>query len=847
MPQPLREPADGVAWWSRPVPDVLGTLGASPSGLGGSEAADRLRRSGPNALKAVRRRSATALFFAQFRSPILLILVFATVVSALLRNYTDASIILLIVLLSSILTFVQEHRADRAVENLRDRVRVTVPVVRNGAPGPVPLEEVVPGDIVLLSAGSLVPADGLVLEAKDFFVNQAVLTGESFPVEKMPGPVARDATLASRTNCVFMGTNARSGTARMVVVQTGAATAFGQVARRLSLRPPENEFQRGVRRLGMLLAEMMFVLVFAVFAINVIERKPVLDSLLFSVALAVGLTPQLLPGILAISLARGAQEMARHGVIVRRLESIENFGSMDVLCTDKTGTLTEGVARLDRALDPSGAPSEDVRRWAWLNSRFQTGLANPLDEAVLAGAAFDLAGISKRDEAPYDFVRKRMSVAIEERGRPVLITKGQLAKVLETCSQVADQGRTAPLDGPLAKRLLGCAEGWGAEGFRVLGVATRELPPGAAYSRADEAGLTFRGFLLFLDPPKADVRETIADLGSLGVGLKIITGDTLPVTLHVARAIGLEVKGTLTGAELDALHDEALWQRAASTTLFAEVDPNQKERILLALKKTGHVVGYMGDGINDAPALHVADVGISVDQAVDVAKEAADFVLLRKDLSVLHRGIVQGRTTFANTLKYVFMATSANLGNMFSVAGASLFLPFLPMLPKQILLINLLTDLPEMAISGDNVDDDFVRRPHRWNHVFLRRFMIVFGLLSSVFDFLTFAALLWVFRASPELFRTGWFVESVLSAAVIVFAVRTRRPSWRSRPSRVIAAITLAVALVAVALPYSPLARPLAFVPLPLSFLGFVGGVIAVYFLSAELTKRIFYRIVGAP
>jgi Mg2+-importing ATPase len=822
-------------------------LGASPSGLGGSEAADRLRRSGPNALKAVRRRSATALFFAQFRSPILLILVFATVVSALLRNYTDASIILLIVLLSSILTFVQEHRADRAVENLRDRVRVTVPVVRNGAPGPVPLEEVVPGDIVLLSAGSLVPADGLVLEAKDFFVNQAVLTGESFPVEKMPGPVARDATLASRTNCVFMGTNARSGTARMVVVQTGAATAFGQVARRLSLRPPENEFQRGVRRLGMLLAEMMFVLVFAVFAINVIERKPVLDSLLFSVALAVGLTPQLLPGILAISLARGAQEMARHGVIVRRLESIENFGSMDVLCTDKTGTLTEGVARLDRALDPSGAPSEDVRRWAWLNSRFQTGLANPLDEAVLAGAAFDLAGISKRDEAPYDFVRKRMSVAIEERGRPVLITKGQLAKVLETCSQVADQGRTAPLDGPLAKRLLGCAEGWGAEGFRVLGVATRELPPGAAYSRADEAGLTFRGFLLFLDPPKADVRETIADLGSLGVGLKIITGDTLPVTLHVARAIGLEVKGTLTGAELDALHDEALWQRAASTTLFAEVDPNQKERILLALKKTGHVVGYMGDGINDAPALHVADVGISVDQAVDVAKEAADFVLLRKDLSVLHRGIVQGRTTFANTLKYVFMATSANLGNMFSVAGASLFLPFLPMLPKQILLINLLTDLPEMAISGDNVDDDFVRRPHRWNHVFLRRFMIVFGLLSSVFDFLTFAALLWVFRASPELFRTGWFVESVLSAAVIVFAVRTRRPSWRSRPSRVIAAITLAVALVAVALPYSPLARPLAFVPLPLSFLGFVGGVIAVYFLSAELTKRIFYRIVGAP
>ncbi|MFN2168902.1 MAG: magnesium-translocating P-type ATPase, partial [Anaerolineae bacterium] len=766
-------------------------------------------------------------------------------------DWVEALIILGIVLGSALLSFFQEYSASTAAEKLRAQVTVMVTVLRDGQARQVPAEELVPGDVVLLSAGNLVPADGVLLEARDFFVNQAVLTGETFPVEKHPDPVAAGASLTGRTNCIFMGTNVRSGSAQALIIQTGAATAFGQIAKKLTLRPPETEFERGIRSLGYLLTEVMFVLVLAVFAANVYFRKPVLDSLLFSIALAVGLTPQLLPAIINVNLSKGSQAMARAGVIVRRLASIENFGSMDVLCTDKTGTLTEGVVQLDGALDANGQPSDEVFRLAYLNAHFQTGLSNPLDEAILAHGQTDISLVEKVDEVPYDFVRKRLSVVVHQAGRgevasPLLITKGALDNVLAVCSRVQQGEVLVPLDDAHLAEIQQRFAAWSEQGYRVLGLATgadvSDLRP---YTRDDERDMTFAGFLLFFDPPKPGVADTIADLEALGVALKIITGDNKLVALHTAQAVGLEVTSMLTGSDLENLRDEALWQAVEDTNLFAEVDPNEKERIILAVQKRGHVVGYMGDGINDAPSLHTADVGISVDTAVDVAKEAADFVLLKQSLAVLHEGIVQGRKTFANTLKYVFMATSANFGNMFSMAGASLFLPFLPMLPKQILLINFLTDLPEMTIANDNVDDVFVRQPHRWDIGFIRRFMLIFGPLSSAFDYLTFGLLFWVLRAGQALFHTGWFVESVLSASLVVFALRTRLPLHRSRPGRALLAVTGLMIVVTVLLPYTPLAGLLGFAALPPLYLLAIVAIVVAYVASAELVKRWFYRHYG--
>ena len=833
-------------YWSQPHEALLQTLGTSSSGLTQLEAQRRLEQYGPNRLQDQKRASNIGLFLNQFKSPITLILLFATGISAVLRDWIDALIILVIVFSSAILSFVQEYNANNASEKLRSKVATKSDVVRDNQSRTIPTWQVVPGDIALLSAGSLVPADGLVLAAKDFFVNQAALTGESVPVEKNPGLVSAGAGLAGRTNMVFMGTNVRSGNARILVVQTGKDAVFGQLASHLALRPPQTEFERGIRHLGYLLSEIMLIMVLAIFFFNVFFHKPVLDSLLFSVALAVGLTPQLLPAIININLSKGSQAMANQGVIVRRLESIENFGSMDILCTDKTGTLTEGIVRLDAAKDSQGQLSDVVSRYAYLNAHFQTGLPNPLDEAILAGGGPELGSFSKLDEIPYDFTRKRLSVVVQETRAaqtvsPRLITKGALENVLSVCTGVAENQQIQPVDETRNTQIHQLYTQWSELGFRVLGIAIKEVARQPVYSSSDEVDMTFVGFLLFFDPPKVGVQQTLEQLKQLGVRLKIITGDNKLVARHVAQAIGLDEIGMLTGAELDDLRDEALWHAAEQTDIFAEIDPNQKERIILALKKNGHVVGYMGDGINDAPSLHAADVGISVANAVDVAKEAADLVLLKQDLSVLRQGILLGRKTFANTLKYVFMATSANFGNMFSMAVASLFLPFLPMLPKQILLINFLTDLPEMAIASDHVDTIMVDRPRRWDIAFIRRFMLVFGSLSSIFDLLTFGFLLWAMQADQVLFHTGWFVESVLSAAIVVFALRTRLPFMRSKPSRAMLAMTLLVAGITLVLPYTPLAELLGFAPLPLTYLLSIFGIIALYFLSAELAKRWFY------
>ena len=831
-------------FWSKPVDEIAQSLNSSIDGLSGKDAQEIRRRVGPNRIQSKARVTPLGLFLNQFKSPIVLILLFATIISALLKDWADAVIILLIVLGSALLSFFQEYSANNAAEKLREQVSFKTDVLRDKKPSSIATDEIVPGDVVLLSAGSLIPADGLVIEARDFFVNQAVLTGETFPVEKTPGVVAENAGLSDRTNVVFMGTNVRSGIARVLIVQTGLQTAFGQIANKLTLRPPETEFERGIRKLGFLLTEVMFILVLGIFFFNVLFHKPVIDSLLFSIALAVGLTPQLLPAIININLSKGSQEMAKHGVIVRRLESIENFGSMDILCTDKTGTLTEGVVHLDGALDIHGDPSEQVSLFAYLNAKMQTGLPNPLDEAIVNQGAKGADEYSKVDEIPYDFIRKRLTIVAEQKeSAPILVTKGALENVLAVCTRFQEGTDEKVLDPEILVKIQERFEAWSAQGYRVLGVAFKHVSGKVhPFSKTEESEMVFAGFLLFFDPPKAGVKDTIQALANLGVQLKVITGDNPLVARHTGQVVGLGDAKVMTGSELDDLRDEALWHAVEETTIFAGVDPNQKERIILALKKRGHVVGYMGDGINDAPSLHSADVGISVANAVDVAKEAADLVLLKQDLDVLREGIVQGRKTFGNTLKYVFMATSANFGNMFSMAGASLFLPFLPMLPKQILLINFLTDLPEMTIASDRVDDVFIERPRRMDIQFIRRFMLIFGPLSSLFDFATFGVLLWVMKANQQTFQTGWFIESILSAGVVVFAVRTRLPFTRSRPSRAMLAVTAAVMLVTLGLPYSPLAGLLGFVPLPFPYLLVIFGIVLLYFLSAEFAKRWFYR-----
>jgi Mg2+-importing ATPase len=830
------------AYWSLDSEQLFQQLESSTEGINTNIVQERLKIAGKNTLETRARVTPLGLFMGQFKSPIVLILLFATVISAIVKDWTDAIIILAIVLASALLSFAQEYSASNAAEKLKAQVNIKARVLRDGQEQSILAEDVVPGDVVLLSAGSLIPADGVVFEANDFFVNQAVLTGETFPVEKQPGKTAHNASLTERNNCVFMGTNVRSGTAKALIVETGNRTIFGQTAKRLTLRPPETEFEHGIRKLGYLLTEVMLILVIGIFAANVAFRKPVLDSLLFSIALAVGLTPQLLPAIININLSRGARAMASRGVIVRRLSSIENFGSMDILCTDKTGTLTLGVVKMDHSCDPLGQDSEQVLHWVWLNAHFQTGIPNPLDEAILASVQNHETMATKIDEVPYDFIRKRLSIIVQENSIFTLVCKGALENILKVCKFEQLDGQIEPLTEERLAAVQDLFAEWSRQGYRVLGVATREVEEKPTYSKVDEAELTFVGFLLFMDPPKPEVKETIVRLQKLGVRLKIITGDNKLVAMHIAEAIGLESPIIMTGEELDQLSDEALWHSAERTDIFAQVDPNEKERIILALKKTGHVVGYMGDGINDAPSLHSADVGISVENAVDVAKEAADFVLLHQDLAVLEQGIREGRRTFANTLKYVFMAVSANFGNMFSVAGASLFLPFLPLLPKQILLINFLTDFPEMTIAGDNVDDIYIEKPHRWDVSFIRRFMLIFGALSSVFDYLTFGLLLWVLKASESQFQTAWFIESVLSAMLVVFAVRTRLPFNHSRPSRLMIGVTLLVALVVMALPYSPFAKVLDFTPLPPLYLGLILLIVICYLTSAELVKRWFYR-----
>jgi Mg2+-importing ATPase len=816
-------------------------LGSTPAGLSSEESFRRLQETGLNLVKPHRESTVGVVLIRQIRSPLVIILIFAAVVSAVVAEWVDAAIILAIVLGSALLGFVQEFRASEAVAALQARVQLRATVRRDGETRVLPAADLVPGDVVLLGTGNLVPADGRVLASIECWISEAILTGETYPVEKAPGQVRADAPLAARTNSVWMGTTVRSGTAEMLVVSTGARTVYGDLAQRLALRPPETSFERGIRQFGYLLTQVMVVLVLIVFAANVFLDKPPVDSLLFAVALAVGIAPELLPAIMAINLAHGARRMAERGVIVRQLNAIENLGSMEILCTDKTGTLTEGSVRLEGGYRPDGSSGGEALTLAAVNARLQAALVSPLDEALLAAAGTP-DDWEKLAEIPFDFFRKRLSVVAREgNGRTLLICKGALERVLEVCQTVAGEV-PMPLDSVTRAELVRRFAEWSKEGWRVLGVACKPVAPDLSFGPPDETGLSFVGYLRFADPPKPDAARVVADLRSLGVEIKVISGDVAEVTSHLARQVGLDAGRVITGRQLNEMSDEALWHAAQRTNLFVEVDPTHKERIVGALRRTGRVVGFMGDGVNDAPALHSSDVGISVDSAVDVAREAASFVLMRHDLAVLRDGIVEGRRTFANTIKYIITTESANFGNMLSMAAASFFLPFLPLLATQVLLNNFLSDFPATTIATDRVDPEMLARPERWDLGSIRRFMIVFGAVSSVFDFVTFGVLLWVFSASAEMFRTGWFVESLLTELVIALILRTRRPFFRSRPGRLLVASTIAVTALTLVLPYMPFAKLFGFVrPAPGLLIALL-MITAVYVAATETAKRYVYR-----
>jgi len=844
---PLQRASDAApAYWSIPAEALLAQLDTRISGLSSEGARARLDDVGANAIRAGRGASALTAFARQFRSPLVLILIFAAVVSGIVGEGSEAVIIGVTVLASCVLSFTQEYGASRAMQALTARIARKALVLRDGREALLPVEAIVPGDIVRLSAGNLVPADGILLETRDFNVSEAALTGETFPVVKTAGVCPPQARIGQRTNTAFTGTSVRSGTATMAVVKTGGKTEFAAIAATIAHAAPETDFARGIRRFGYLMTEIMLVIVILVFFANLLLHRPAVDSLLFSLALAVGLTPELLPAIISVTLARGARTMAANGVIVRRLDAIENLGSMDLLCTDKTGTLTEGVIRLDGCRDASGAEAPQVRFWALLNATLQAGMANPLDEAIAAGKGVedDLAAYAKVDEIPYDFIRKRLSVIVRRADEPedLMICKGAVQTVVAACSLVlGESGAPVPLEAARAAAIDEKVRAWSGQGYRVLGLAVRRFSRQDAYRREDEAGLAFAGFLLFLDPPKAGIAETLKALAARGIKVKIITGDNRYVAAHLAEIVGLPQRRVLTGTQVSRLTKEALVRRVTQNDIFAEIDPNQKERIIAALRRHGHVVGYLGDGINDAPALHEADVGISVEGAVDVAREAADMILLERDLGVLLHGVDDGRRTFANTMKYISITTSANFGNMVSMAFASLALPFLPLLAPQILLNNFLSDVPSLAIATDNVDADQVRTPRRWDIAFVRRFMVTFGLVSSVFDFITFAFLLLAAGAAAGVFQTGWFVESLITELAIVLVVRTRKAFWRSRPSALLSWLTLVVGLLAVAIPFLPGADWFGFVPLPLPVLGGLVAITLAYLAASEAMKHWFF------
>ncbi|MGW5667949.1 magnesium-translocating P-type ATPase [Micromonospora sp. NPDC003776] len=817
---------------SLPVDQVHAALGTGPAGLVPEEVLRRRSQLGPNAVRS-HRVSAAAVLVRQFRSALLGLLLVAATVSYFVGERTDALVIGVILAISVGFGFVNEYRAERAGAALHDRIRHTAPVVRAGRTEVVDVVDLVPGDVVRIDLGAVVPADLRLTETHRLECDESVLTGESVVVAKDPAPVSAGAALDDLASCALMGTVVRAGSGLGVVVATAGHTAFGRIAAGLGERQGETEFQRGLRRFSLMLARVAGVLTGVIFVINLVLHRPVIDAVLFSLAIAVGITPQLLPAIVTASLAAGTRVLARRRVLVKRLVCVEDLGNVEVLFTDKTGTLTDGRLSLTETLGPDGRADPHVLLAGLLANEATTGGdGNPMDQALWAApgaAAEPVAAYRRVGLLPFDHQRRRVSVLVDGPDGRMLVTKGAAKEVMALCSDVPEAARRA-----LDERLAG--------GGRVVAVASRAAPGLTGIGPDDERDLTFRGLLVFLDPPKPDARAALDRLARLGIGVKVITGDHPAVAVRVCAQLGLPVTGVLTGAELAGIDDAALPAAIEATTVFARVSPEDKARLVRAQRAAGRDVAFLGDGVNDALALHAADIGISVAGGTDVAKDAADVLLLEKDLDVLADGVTEGRRIFANTIKYVLMGTSSNFGNMFSAAGASAFLSFLPMLPSQILLNNLIYDLSQVAIPTDRVDADQLARPAHWDLREIRRFMLTFGPLSSLFDFLTFALLLNVLHAGPVEFRSGWFVESLATQTLVVFAIRTHTsPFWRSRPSRPLLLAALGAVAVAWLIPYLPVAGPLGFRPLPAVFLPVLVGLVAAYLALVEVTKRALF------
>jgi len=830
-------------YWHMPINELLERFQSSLNGISNDEAKKRLSLYGINRLKPKNKTNSVKIFLSQFNNPIILILIFTAILAYFLQDPSNTFIILAIIILSSFLGFWEERRSSNAIEKLLSLVHIKVSVIRDGKLFDLLIDDIVPGDVIYFSAGNTIPADCIILESKDLFVNEATLTGETFPVEKRAGIIDLETPLNKRINVLFMGTNVISGAAKTLVFNTGRNTEFGKISERLKLKSPETEFTHGIKKFGYFLMIITLSLVISILIVNVYFSRPILSSFLFALALAVGLTPQLLPVIISINLSRGAKKMADYKVIVKQLNSIENIGSMNILCSDKTGTITEGLIQFNSALDINGEKSEKAFLYGYINAFYQSGYVNPIDEAIKNYKRIDISTFKKLDEIPYDFIRKRLSMLVLNNSESILITKGAMSNILSVCSY-AEISQNKIFDiSEVKEQIQHKFEDLSNRGFRILGIAYKKVDLIQEIKKEDEFNLIFLGHLVLFDPIKSDIVDTINDLHHLGVSLKIITGDNKLISNSVAQQIGFLNPKIITGQELRQISDEALIKLTEITEIFAEVEPNQKERIILALKKANNVVGYMGDGINDASALHAADVGISVNNAADVAKEAAAIVLLDKDLKVLIDGIKEGRKTFANTMKYINITTSANFGNMFSMAGFSLLLPYLPMLPRQILLTNLITDFPAITIASDNVDQEQITSPKRWNIKFIRNFMLYFGILSTLFDFLTFFIFIFVLHATQDQFRTGWFILSVVTELLILLVIRTQKPIYKSKPSKIMLTVSSIIAIFVIILIYTPFGTIMGFTALSFQFTLILFGIVFIYLIANEIGKKLFYKL----
>ncbi|MFA5130072.1 MAG: magnesium-translocating P-type ATPase [Patescibacteria group bacterium] len=825
--------------------DVLKELGASVKGLTMSEVEQRLIAYGSNTIAKEREMSIVLEFLSYFKSPLIIILLIASTISATFGEMRNAIIIWIMILLSVVLDFVEEHSAGNAAKKLQEEVKITATVIRNGKEVDIQTADIVPGDILSLSAGNLIPADARIIKADDCFVNQSALTGESLPVEKYAATLPQEErSIAEESNILFLGTSIITGTATAVVVATGVHTQFGAIASQLAAPQEKSEFEIGVVSFGYFIMKVILFLVLTIFFINAFVNHNIFESFMFAIAVAVGVTPELLPMIMSITMARGSIRMSKKGVIVKKLSAIPSFGSMNILCTDKTGTITQDDIHLVSYVDAGGAESDRVLLHAYLNSSFQTGIKNPLDHAVLENKRLAIDAYQKTEEIPFDFQRKMLSIAVRGPEGDVLITKGAPEEVWKRCTSVYIDGKTSAFDGEARKRSEDQEKTLSEQGYRVLAVATKNIQHvKAQYTTADEADLELLGFIAFLDPPKKGIKHVLQELCEMGVEMKIITGDNELVTKKICTDIGIQIRGILLGKDIASMTDDALAIAAKRTTIFARFSPDEKNRIISALKASGNVVGYMGDGINDAPSLRTADVGISVSNAVDVAREAADMVLTKKSLKMLKEGILEGRRTFGNTMKYILMGLSSNFGNMFSMLVAVIILPFLPMLPIQILLNNLLYDMSQVTLPLDHVDREWIQKPRRWNFHSIKNFMVIFGPVSSIYDIATFCILYYGFHASQAVFQTGWFMESLATQTLVIHFIRTRKlPFVQSRPHIALAASTFIAVAVGWIIPYTPVGEYFQFAKLPFHIVLIILGIIGVYLINIEIVKRWYFK-----